>query len=143
MYEGSTGSNADLLRDDLFCFPDTPWPSGCHDGYPHASSLSAYIWMRLPCIWTRRTKPSALWLNSLLFGVLEILTGTRIPETFLLSGQPDGTFVLKSDKVSLILSHWLFGTDRIESRADIQEWVARADDTLNWALRAIDKQERE
>ncbi|KAI0737099.1 hypothetical protein C8Q80DRAFT_1276651 [Daedaleopsis nitida] len=69
--------------DDFVSFPDMSWFGGPHDGHCCAISLSVYVWLRLYAV-RSSYEPLALWQSALVFGVLEALTGTIIPETFLL-----------------------------------------------------------
>lgn len=111
---------------------------GLHDGPGRATSLCAYVWLRMSCV-TSLEDEATLWRNALSFGVLEMITGMQIPEKVLLSSRPDGSYVLTSAKVSRFLSHWLFGRPVKVHPIGRRQWIARADDTINWALRAIEE----
>ena len=51
---------------DLFYFPDMAWMGGEHDGHPRSTSLSGYVWARLPTTKSRRDH-LALWQSALSF----------------------------------------------------------------------------
>ena len=79
-----------VLRDDLFYFPDIVWYGGPHDGYCRSTTISAYVWIRLPTCARSRKEHVALFQSALTFGVLEAITGLSIPESQLLSRRSDG-----------------------------------------------------
>ncbi|KAI0754562.1 hypothetical protein C8Q80DRAFT_374440 [Daedaleopsis nitida] len=129
-----------ILRDDLMYFPDMVWLGGRHDGYDRATSLSAYVWIRFSTVKSRR-EHLALWQSALSFGVLEVITGMRIPESLLLEAQPDGRNVLTSKKVSLLISIWLFGDSvpSLSGRSRIRTALEHGYDTVYWALSATNE----
>ncbi|KAI0754614.1 hypothetical protein C8Q80DRAFT_1226746, partial [Daedaleopsis nitida] len=124
-------------RDDFVCFPDMTWIGGRHDGYPRAISLSAYVWIRLSTARSRK-EYLALWQSALSFGVLEAITGMKIPETLLLELQPDGSLSMTSKHVSLLITSWLFG-HLVPHISPIQKWIDHAHKIVHAALSAIDE----
>ena len=120
----------DPLFKDRIHFPDMRWLGACHNGYPHSTSLSAYVWIRLGTV-TNRQKRLALWQSALSFGVLEIITGMRISENTLLSHRPDGEVVFSSEKVSILISHWLLRPPVTPmSASQTSEWAERTGEVL-------------
>ncbi|KAI0801243.1 hypothetical protein C8Q74DRAFT_478489 [Fomes fomentarius] len=125
------------LPDDLLYFPDMRWLGGHHDGYCRSTSLSAYSWIRFSTVKTRRDN-LALWQSTLSFGVLEAITGMRIPESLLLSPQLDGSVALTSKNVSRFISSWLFGCpDASSHTATPGQMASSAYKIISAALRAI------
>ena len=101
---GPSDSYQFQLRNDFLHFDEILWLRGPHDGHQHSTSLSAYVWTRRSTSKTRR-EYFALWQSALSFGVLEAITGMKIPESLLLSPRADGTLVITSGKVSELISH--------------------------------------
>lgn len=124
------------LRDDLFYFPSIDWLGGPHDGFCHATSLSAYVWLRLPIVKFPKER-AALWQSALSLGLLEIVTGMKISEDLIISRRPDGKHVLTSRSVSAVVSHWLFRTTPIHDAAIVSQRRNHAQSMLKWAREAI------
>lgn len=124
------------LRDDLFYFPSIDWLGGPHDGFRHATSLSAYVWLRLSIVKFPKER-AALWQSALSLGLLEIVTGMKISEDLIISRRPDGKHVLTSRSVSAVVSHWLSRTTPIHYAAIVSQRRNHAQSMLKWAREAI------
>lgn len=121
-----------------FLYDDMVWLGGRHDGYCHTKSLSAYIWLRFSTAKTCREQ-LALWQSALSFGVLEAVTGMHIPESFLLVSCPDGSTVLSSNKLSLLVHSFLFGTVFLYA----SEWDAEQTCTVSTVVHSASLRMRE
>ncbi|KAI0754569.1 hypothetical protein C8Q80DRAFT_374934 [Daedaleopsis nitida] len=136
--------NHPSVLDDFVSFPDMPWLGGPHDGHCRAISLSAYVWLRLYAVRSSH-EHLALWQSALTFGVLEALTGTIIPETFLLSPHPDRPerFIITSQSVSRVISSWLYLPPEALDIASLPGRLRDADEIISWAQLAIDEAARD
>lgn len=74
------------------------------------------------------------------FGVLEAITGQKIPESLLLSHRDDGTLVLTSKKVSRLISYWLFGLPPVRHHNRVMQWAEETGKILTWASGAINEE---
>lgn len=74
------------------------------------------------------------------FGVLEAITGQKIPESLLLSHRDDGTLVLTSKNVSRLISYWLFGLPPVRHHKRVMQWADETGKILAWASGAINEE---
>ncbi|KAI0754567.1 hypothetical protein C8Q80DRAFT_375029 [Daedaleopsis nitida] len=95
------------VREDFCLFPDIPWIGGSHNNHCRATSLSAYVWIRLHTARSPR-EHLGLWQSALTFGVLEAITGWTISEDLLLSALPNGRRIVTSQQVSKLITTWLY-----------------------------------
>lgn len=140
-YESTQGARSETFCHNSFSFPDISWCGGQHDEYGLAKTLSAYVWIRLPATRSGRDV-LALLQSAFSFGLLEIITGFKVPESLLLAHRADGTLVLSSERVTIVLARWLLGPLRASmshrTASDIH-WMARADDAITSSRLAIDE----
>lgn len=85
---------------------DIPWLGTRHDGHPYSSNLSTYIKIRRSAT-SSLLDDAALWLGAMTFGLLEAVTGMKIPENlFLASGPVERTRVLSGPRLLRFLAVW-------------------------------------
>ncbi|KAI0634874.1 hypothetical protein C8Q77DRAFT_1156259 [Trametes polyzona] len=127
---------------------DIPWFGARHDGYPFSTTLSSYTKARRSDVNQSLRDDVAVWVGSMTFGVLEIVTRTRIPESlFLLCGEHQQKTLLSGTRILRFLVNWgcLMGAGRwyihpISGQAHIQHGreVARV---LDRVLNALDEEQ--
>ncbi|KAI0651219.1 hypothetical protein C8Q79DRAFT_898151 [Trametes meyenii] len=86
---------------------DIPWLDAPHDGYPFHATLSEYTQTRLFRGMHSVRDDFALWVSALTFGLLEVITQTRIPEALLLPAGHGGERVISGTRVLQLLVGWL------------------------------------
>ncbi|KAI0752505.1 hypothetical protein C8Q80DRAFT_1267050 [Daedaleopsis nitida] len=100
------GELRNMLRGEFVHFADMPWLGCPHDGFPLATSLTAYVRHRYASTEPWR-EDAALWQGAMTFGLLEAVIGIHTPSGFLLvPGTGRSPLVLRSENLSMLLFDW-------------------------------------
>ncbi|OSD04598.1 hypothetical protein PYCCODRAFT_1363918 [Trametes coccinea BRFM310] len=117
-----------------------PWLSGSHDGFPFCYTLSSYTRIRRDDTSILRCSDLAIWLSAMTFGLLEIISGIKIPETQLLRVDAAGGVVISGALILRFLFGWSFfvAKKRTEHAAGPEQRLRHSSDVVQNLHRALE-----